>query len=835
MRVLLLILISSVFAFANVGKITAIKGKVFIDRDSKQITAKVGSILELKDKIVTKKKSRALVLFKDKTSITVGKSSILEVQTFVFDTVTPAKSEAGFKFGKGVFRTITGKIGKLNRKRFQIKTSTASIGIRGSVGTTVVKPNGDSKHMTHAGGFTMTDNKTGQMVVIPKGSTGALTSAGIVVAPTTAADLAEGGDVSEENKDFDEEAKEEEEKEDEEAKEEEEKEDEEAKEEEEKEDEEAKEEEEKEDEEAKEEEQKEDEEAKEEEQKEDEEAKDEEQKEEEQAKEEEKKDKEEAKEEEAKEEPKEEAKEEEQAEQEEQEAKEEPKEEAAKEEPKEQEPKEEQAAEQPQDEEQETAAVKEEAASEEQPAAQETEETAPAAEETAAPKEEQPAAEQPEAQTQEQVASDAPEQAAPEVQEQEVKVETEVADVPAQDTVVAVPAQEPVVEVQMDLPETDMDDFGDISIDMVSADIESVNVNIQIDDTPTETATATPTETPDDTPLEVAVPTETTTVAVVPDIDIDAVQDAIDQASEQADDATDTANEIVEDAVNTKPTISLAKSSFDLDKNGYDSTDLTISDAEDTASALKVTVTALNGEVIYEKIDYAGHSDYLYYTPNSNFFGVDTITITVTDSAGEVTTKQIVVTVNNVLDSSTTAEIDHPVDLTEIAKEIVGTDTYENRTILEFGYILNTSGTKISTYSVGELTPTVVIDQYISNQNTATYTGSVAALITDLSGATSSSGGSVTLNMDFGQQNLTGQINVTQGNWQASINNGAITNTGFTSTDISSAAASSVSDITGAITKGKFYGPDVQNVGGDFNLNSSTAGSVNGSFGGGKQ
>jgi hypothetical protein len=147
MKKILLLLITITFAFSNVGKITALKGEVYIIRDSKQISANTGSILILKDQIKTQKKARALVLFNDNTSITVGQNSSLSVDEFVMDLKNPENSKTNFGFGKGIFRTITGKIGKVNPKGFKIKTKSASIGIRGTTLDTAVKilPSGEEE------------------------------------------------------------------------------------------------------------------------------------------------------------------------------------------------------------------------------------------------------------------------------------------------------------------------------------------------------------------------------------------------------------------------------------------------------------------------------------------------------------------------------------------------------------------------------------------------------------------------------------------------------------------------------------------------------------------
>ncbi len=138
-KILLILLIGITYTFASIGKITAVKGEVYIIRDTQQIVAKSGSLLELKDQVQTKKKAKALVLFNDSTSITVGNNSTLSVNEFVMDLKNPKKSKTNFGFGKGVFRTITGKIGKINPKGFKIKTKSASIGIRGTTLDTAVK------------------------------------------------------------------------------------------------------------------------------------------------------------------------------------------------------------------------------------------------------------------------------------------------------------------------------------------------------------------------------------------------------------------------------------------------------------------------------------------------------------------------------------------------------------------------------------------------------------------------------------------------------------------------------------------------------------------------
>lgn len=188
MKTLLLLLFFPIILLASIGKITSVKGEVYIQRETTTISAKVGSILELKDQIITKNNSKVILLFNDNTSITVGKSSTLEVRKYVFDTNTKSNNKATFGFGKGIFRTITGKLGKLNPKGFKIKTSTATIGIRGSDGRIIVTDSGDVKLTTIEGGFVLSIQ--GKEIFIPKGATGQSQKGALSVFLTTAKFLA---------------------------------------------------------------------------------------------------------------------------------------------------------------------------------------------------------------------------------------------------------------------------------------------------------------------------------------------------------------------------------------------------------------------------------------------------------------------------------------------------------------------------------------------------------------------------------------------------------------------------------------------------------------------
>ncbi len=129
-KLVLFVIASSVVLFANVGEMLAVKGDVKILRDSKKIVAKTGFKLEEKDVIETAKRSKAQIMFNDETVIRIGKETSFKVEEYKFDGTK--NSKAKFKVKRGFFKAITGKIGKVARNNFKLKTKTATCGIRGT-------------------------------------------------------------------------------------------------------------------------------------------------------------------------------------------------------------------------------------------------------------------------------------------------------------------------------------------------------------------------------------------------------------------------------------------------------------------------------------------------------------------------------------------------------------------------------------------------------------------------------------------------------------------------------------------------------------------------------
>ena len=133
MKKYILLLLLPILAYANIGKINVLKGDVTVTRDGEITKAHMGTTLEKNDFIETKSNAKVQIIFKDNTIFTIGKNSTLDIADYLYDEAKPTINKAKFNVLKGAFTSITGRIGKLNKSKFKLKTKSASIGIRGTI------------------------------------------------------------------------------------------------------------------------------------------------------------------------------------------------------------------------------------------------------------------------------------------------------------------------------------------------------------------------------------------------------------------------------------------------------------------------------------------------------------------------------------------------------------------------------------------------------------------------------------------------------------------------------------------------------------------------------
>ncbi len=114
------------------GKVVALRGKAHaFGADGSERLLKVRDPIFLHDTIVTGKRARLQLLFRDSSVISVGPDSKMTLAKYAWDKKT-GKGEMLNKVTEGVFHVIGGVIAKKSPENFKTETPVATIGIRGS-------------------------------------------------------------------------------------------------------------------------------------------------------------------------------------------------------------------------------------------------------------------------------------------------------------------------------------------------------------------------------------------------------------------------------------------------------------------------------------------------------------------------------------------------------------------------------------------------------------------------------------------------------------------------------------------------------------------------------
>jgi hypothetical protein len=127
----LIVIFLSLNLFADVAKVVALTGESLLIREGNTLVLKKESIIFKNDEIRTNAKSKVQLFFKDETIITIGRNSSFQVYDYIFDKDNSADN-LDFSMFKGVFKIISGAIGKINPENFKLRTKSATIGIRGT-------------------------------------------------------------------------------------------------------------------------------------------------------------------------------------------------------------------------------------------------------------------------------------------------------------------------------------------------------------------------------------------------------------------------------------------------------------------------------------------------------------------------------------------------------------------------------------------------------------------------------------------------------------------------------------------------------------------------------
>lgn len=124
-----------------VGAVVQLNGPLMVRKaDGTMRVLSRRSVVESGDTLVTEKNTYAMVKFIDDSEITLKPSTTFTVADFSYDADKPDGDKASFILVNGGLRSVTGLLGKRNKDKFEMKTPSASIGVRGTTFLAAVMP-----------------------------------------------------------------------------------------------------------------------------------------------------------------------------------------------------------------------------------------------------------------------------------------------------------------------------------------------------------------------------------------------------------------------------------------------------------------------------------------------------------------------------------------------------------------------------------------------------------------------------------------------------------------------------------------------------------------------
>lgn len=116
----------------GVGSIILILGTVHaVDAKQSRRPLAAESRVAMQDRIETAPQSRLKILFDDRSVLSVGESSAMVIDEYVYNPAEPKTAAFSTRLIKGVFRYISGLIVEANPDRVNVRTKMATCGIRG--------------------------------------------------------------------------------------------------------------------------------------------------------------------------------------------------------------------------------------------------------------------------------------------------------------------------------------------------------------------------------------------------------------------------------------------------------------------------------------------------------------------------------------------------------------------------------------------------------------------------------------------------------------------------------------------------------------------------------
>jgi hypothetical protein len=116
-----------------IARVLQSRGALTVEREARQIPVSDGAPLYATDRLTTAGGGYAVLAFRDDTRITLASGTQLALAQYHYDAAQPARGSMLFRLITGGLRVATGLVAKAAPGSVKFQTSTATVGIRGTV------------------------------------------------------------------------------------------------------------------------------------------------------------------------------------------------------------------------------------------------------------------------------------------------------------------------------------------------------------------------------------------------------------------------------------------------------------------------------------------------------------------------------------------------------------------------------------------------------------------------------------------------------------------------------------------------------------------------------
>lgn len=125
------------------GKVILVKGKALaIDQTGKERKLKRRAQIFTGDTIKTNKKSSMRIVMVDQSLLSLKPESVLKIADYKFSFAEKEKDAMALDLLKGGMRAVTGIIGVRSKRKYKVKSPTATMGVRGTAMEIIIDDNG---------------------------------------------------------------------------------------------------------------------------------------------------------------------------------------------------------------------------------------------------------------------------------------------------------------------------------------------------------------------------------------------------------------------------------------------------------------------------------------------------------------------------------------------------------------------------------------------------------------------------------------------------------------------------------------------------------------------